>query len=514
MYKKNYNFNYKNFLLHFENSAIDAVSTIKKYTICDFTTEIFITIGILVFTSVVAYFIGHKDKSQSRISFLTLNYMRILLCIAAIFYVYDYSNAIDLGACFSNDYVIQTKKIIAIKLLIILSSIFVVSGTVFSAQKNKNISVELPIAFLTAILFLLLLVSANNLIFAYFSIIGFSLNLYILIFSDMVSSSAREAGIKYFYLSSLSAGLMLYGLFIIYAATGSLSYLDMASSFSHSHFVEVHHNFVNFGLTFFIFGIFFKLSAAPCHMWAPEVYDGAPNSITAFFILPVKIGVLSFLIFFLQINELIHELCLGKLEFAAAASLIFGSLGAVSARRTKKFLAYASVSQMGFLLTGLVAGPIYSGYDLSLFYLLLYVFANIIFIQVFLWTRTPSFKPMLYLSHFQFALLDKTTIFCFCVALFSLAGIPPIAGFFGKYFLLIALYKAGFPGLVFLALFVSLISTWYYLRLIKLILFISGKKNNTSWVPSPTTHFTQTSSLLRNFITTLLLSFILFLQFI
>jgi NADH-quinone oxidoreductase subunit N len=265
----------------------------------------------------------------------------------------------------------------------VLSSIFIISGALFALRDSRHNTLELAVVFLTALLFILLLISSVNLVCAYFCIVGFSLNLYVLIFSDTTSGSAREAGIKYFYLSSLSAGLMLYGIFILYGVFGSATYLDIASAVIESSFTYSNNSLIELGLTFFLFGLFFKLSAAPCHMWAPEVYDGAPNNVTAFFVLPVKIGVLAFLLFFLSLSNGFHELCTTKLVFAASLSLILGSIGAVTATRTKKFLAYASISQMGFLLLGLVAGGP-AGYEATAIYLIFYVLANIIFLQIFL----------------------------------------------------------------------------------------------------------------------------------
>jgi NADH-quinone oxidoreductase subunit N len=285
-----------------------------------------------------------------------------------------------------------------LKLLVVLSTLFILVNLNAHFSESRRALVEFPLALGLALLFILLLISAADLFFAFLAIVGFSLNLYILIFFNASeSAAAREGGIKYFYLSTFSSGLMIYGVFLLFLTFGSAN-LQTIEQIKPSP-AEV--KLIGLGVSFILIGLFFKLSAFPGHLWAAEVYDGIADPVLAFFMLPVKVGVLAFVIqilaaFSSSAYDVYHPLLLA----AALGSLLWGCLGALVELKTKRFLAYASINQIGFLLIGLLTDTV-GGYRSTLLYLLLYIIMTVVFLAVFLNARRSDGLSLIYLTDFR-----------------------------------------------------------------------------------------------------------------
>lgn len=314
----------------------------------------------------------------------------------------------------------------------------------------------------------------------FFAIAGFSLAMYLLVLFDSYTLPSREAGLKYFYLSAVSTGILLFGIFLVYHTVGSANYTQISLYLSELYFetsdLAVYTSsvrYVTLGVVFIFFGFMFKLSAFPGHLWAVEVYEGSPAPVTAFFILPVKVAV------FVTLARLLNTAFDGiadarwslLLSFAAVGSLLWGALAAIGARKVTRFLGYTSINQIGFLLLGLsLQTP--DALRATYIYLLVYAIMTGGFLIVFLQARRTDGLNLTFLN--DFSGLDRTEpLLCWHLAvyLFSMAGIPPLGGFFVKYYLFQSAMTEAAYGLIILGLATSLISTYYYLRLIKTFWF-------------------------------------------
>jgi NADH-quinone oxidoreductase subunit N len=330
---------------------------------------------------------------------------------------------------------------------------------------------EFSIVILIGVLLLLILVSSNNLMLLFLSLAGFSLNLYILVLYDGADSASREASLKYFYLSTLSAGMILFGILLIYTTIGDVTYY--AIRFYMDSPVDSHaRSIMSAAVLFILMGFFFKLSAFPGHLWAVEVYEGSPLPVMAFFILPVKVAVFATFMRLLNTGLLDFSFVwLPCVTLSALGSLLWGALAATQSRKTTRFLGYASINQIGFLLLGLVVDTD-DALRSAFFYLVLYAIMTGGFLLVFTHLRKAKGETLTALSDFR-GLGKEESLVCWnlSIFLFSMAGIPPLAGFLGKYYLLASLMERGLFVPVIVALAVSLITAYYYLRIIKTFWF-------------------------------------------
>ena len=370
---------------------------------------------------------------------------------------------------------------ISIKMLIIITCIFILENSIVYISNHRRHLLEYTILIILIIIFLVTMISAYNLITLFIGIMGFSLNMYVLLMYDAPESDSLESGIKYFYLSALSSGLLASGILIIYIVFQTTNFQEINFLLTDN---DVSHNsavLLHIMLYSIIYGFLFKLAAFPCHLWAPEVYEGSPNPVMAILILPIKVA--TFAIFVRLLVNVFHDIYIlwsYIIWFTTITSMLWGCLGAFSELRTKKFMAYSSINQMGFLLIGVVAATIVS-IQATLIYLIIYIVMQLGFLQIFLNTVNISDKKnraMLYLNDFKF-MAENNWIYSiiFVLILFSMAGIPPLAGFFGKYFLFSVAFDSEYYMLVIIGMFTSLISTFYYLRIIKIMWFDSPNWN-------------------------------------
>jgi NADH-quinone oxidoreductase subunit N len=438
-----------------------------------FLPEMVLTICItsLLVLLAVGLGAGQSKKELTHESLLAFRYA--LAYTGALYFLQLLTSTSDITVLFSG-YAWTSTYVVFFKLLTVIASYFILTASKSYISEHRRHIVEYPLVLTLATLFLLLLIGSGHLISAFLALVGFSLNLYVLVLFDAITVVAREAGIKYFYLSILSSGLMIYSIFLFLLTLGTGNLIEIAQYLpTDLELSATGDNVLHLAVVFLLIGLFFKLAAFPGHLWAAEVYEGSPDPITGFFMLPVKIAVLGFVMHLLAVT-LASAVAIWQpiVMISASVSMIWGCLAAVAEPKTKRFMAYTSINQMGFLLLGLATAST-EGYRSTLVYLLIYIVMNIGFLVVFLSARrTADGASFRYLTDFrELGQQDAVTSWMFALVLFSMAGIPPLAGFFGKYYLLLHAQEQGLYGLVIIGLATSLLSTYYYLRLIKIMWF-------------------------------------------
>jgi NADH-quinone oxidoreductase subunit N len=351
------------------------------------------------------------------------------------------------------------------KILILISSLFVLNTSKnYIIDKNLD-KFEYPIIILFSILGMFFMVSSNDIIVFYLGLELQSLSLYILASIDRDNLKSSESGIKYFILSALSSGLLLYGCSLLYGFSGSTNFDLIANELNKENIGAV------FAMVFILVGLAFKISAVPFHMWTPDVYEGAPTSITSYFAVVPKVAGLAVLIKFMVIpfSNILSE-WQTIIIFISIASMILGAVAAISQKNIKRLLAYSSIGHIGYALAGVATGNI-SGYQSAIVYISIYVIMNIgIFSCLYLLKKGGEYKenisdlsgvskkhPLLAIS--------------FLIILFSLAGIPPLGGFFAKFYVFSAVLEQQMYTLAIIGLLTTVISAFYYLKIIKIIYF-------------------------------------------
>ena len=368
------------------------------------------------------------------------------------------------------------------KILILISSLFVLNSSKNFITENNLDKFEYPIIILLSILGMFFMVSSNDLILFYLGLELQSLSLYILASIDRDNLRSSESGIKYFVLSALSSGLLLYGCSLLYGFTGSTNFDLIANQLTKENVGAV------FAMVFILVGLAFKVSAVPFHMWTPDVYEGAPTSITNYFAVVPKVAGLALLIKFMLIpfsNILLEWQTI--LIFISIASMILGAVAAIVQKNIKRLLAYSSIGHIGYALAGVATGEI-SGYESSIIYISIYVIMNIgAFSCLYLLKKDGQYKENISdLSGIskKHPLLAISLL----IILFSMAGVPPLGGFFAKFYIFTAVLEKEMFALAIIGLLTTVISAFYYLKIIKTIYFddsfiiLEKVKNKTAQV--------------------------------
>ena len=351
------------------------------------------------------------------------------------------------------------------KVLILLSSLFVLNSSKNFILDNKLDKFEYPIIVLLSILGMFFMVSSNDIILFYLGLELQSLSLYILASIDRDNLRSSESGIKYFILSALSSGLLLYGCSLLYGFTGSTNFDLIADQLNKENTGAV------FAMVFILVGLAFKVSAVPFHMWTPDVYEGAPTSITSYFAAVPKVAGLAVLIKFMHIpfsNILLEWQTI--IIFISIASMILGAIAAIGQKNIKRLLAYSSIGHVGYALAGVATGAV-TGYKSSIVYITIYVIMNIgVFSCLYLLKKDGEYKENI--SDLS-GISKKSPLLAisFLIILFSLAGIPPLGGFFAKFYIFTAVLEHKMYALAIIGLLTTVISAFYYLRIIKTIYF-------------------------------------------
>ena len=415
--------------------------------------EIFLTISIFS-----ALMIGVFIKNSFNLIF-NLCSVIILVTIAIIF-----NNSYSPEKIFLDSFLRDAYSNF-FKILILIASLFVLNSSKAFILDNKLGKFEYPIIILLSILGMFFMVSSNDIILFYLGLELQSLSLYILASIDRDNLRSSESGIKYFVLSALSSGLLLYGCSLLYGFTGSTNFDLIANELNKENVGAV------FAMVFILVGLAFKVSAVPFHMWTPDVYEGAPTSITSYFAVVPKVAGLAVMIKFMLIpfsNILLEWQTI--IVFISLASMILGAIAAIGQKNIKRLLAYSSIGHIGYALAGVATGAI-SGYESAIVYIAIYVIMNIgAFSCLYLLKKDGEYKEKI--SDLS-GISKKHPILAisFLVILFSLAGIPPLGGFFAKFYVFTAVLEQKMYALAIIGLLTTVISAFYYLKIIKTIYF-------------------------------------------
>ena len=333
----------------------------------------------------------------------------------------------------------------------------------------KIFKIEYPILILSSVLGMMIMISSNDLIVFYMGLELQSLALYVLATFNRDNIKSSEAGLKYFVLSALSSGLLLYGCSLIYGFTGSTNFNVIASQLNSNDYV------LTFGIVFILVGLAFKISAVPFHMWAPDVYEGSPTSVTLFFTMVPKIAALTVFIRFLYVPflNLIDQWQM-IIVFLSIASMVFGAVAAIGQTNLKRLIAYSSISHIGYALAGL-ATVSNDGIQSSVIYITIYIMMNLGLFSCLLMLKRNNeyFENIDDLSGLSknHPLLSLSLL----IILFSLAGIPPLAGFFAKFYIFKSVIEQSMYFLAIVGLLSTVVAAFYYLRIIKIMYFDEEK---------------------------------------
>jgi len=355
------------------------------------------------------------------------------------------------------------------KVLVLAASALTAAMSLQYLEREKLGRFEYPVLILLATAGMMAMVSANDFMSLYLGLELQSLSLYVLAAYHRDSARATEAGTKYFVLGALASGLLLYGASLVYGFSGTTSFEGLVKVFG-GHGAHPHLGFIA-GLVFIIAGLCFKISAVPFHMWTPDVYEGAPTPVTSFFAVAPKIAALILVVRVLMgpFGDLIEQ-WRQVISFIAILSMFVGAFAAIVQTNIKRLMAYSSIGHVGFILVGLAAGTA-DGIQGVLVYLAIYLFMNVGSFAVILCMRNQG---RLVEGIGDLAGLSKThpaMAAVMAALMFSMAGIPPLAGFWGKFYVFMAAVNAGLYSLAIIGLLTSVVSAFYYLRIIKIMYF-------------------------------------------
>jgi NADH-quinone oxidoreductase subunit N len=352
-----------------------------------------------------------------------------------------------------------------LKILALVGAAATILMSLDYAKRQMRPMFEYPVLILLSVTGMLMLISAADLIALYLGLELMSLSLYVLAAIDRDNLRASEAGLKYFVLGALSSGMLLYGASLIYGFTGTVSFAGIAAAAGEGGIGLV------FGLVFLFAGLCFKVSAVPFHMWTPDVYEGAPTPVTAFFAAAPKVAaiavfvraaVVAFPTVTLQWQQI--------LVFVAIASMVLGAFAAIGQRNIKRLMAYSSIGHMGYALVGLAAGT-QEGVQGVVVYMAIYVAMTLGTFACILAMRRGNVMVEEIADLKGLARTNPAMAFFLAMLLFSMAGVPPLAGFFAKFYVFLAAIKAGLYALAVIGVLASVIGCYYYLMIVKVMYF-------------------------------------------
>lgn len=434
---------------------------------------------LYLFISIFLLFMLSLIKSTNNFILMqkaTIN-LSLLILLLSYFLISNQTNYFDLNVYFvDNNFILLIKKII----ILILIIIFILS--VNYSHLNNNISYEFSILLLVAGWSILLLLNSINLIGIYLLIELQSFCFYILSSSKVKSNFSTEAGLKYFILGSLSSALLLFGISLLYGCTGLTNLLDLKMLFLFDNFQydfqyqfqqQNENHFLIFSLILILISLLFKLGLVPFHMYVPDVYTGIPTIVTTLFVVIQKLIIF---IVYLSLYENIFKYFYNTLNylliFSILASIILGSVTALAQSKIKRLIAYSAIVNSGFLMLGITTGTL-DGIAASLLFLIIYIVLMLTFFTIYLSAFTyyngnklASFKDLILLKKGNLILAV-----CLSLILFSTAGIPPLAGFYGKLFLFIAAIKEGLYAAAIISIIFTVVTAYYYIKLIKVMFF-------------------------------------------
>lgn len=326
---------------------------------------------------------------------------------------------------------------------------------------------------------MMLMAAALDLTIVFLGIELMSVCLYVLAGYMRKKERANESALKYFLLGAFATGFLLYGIALIYGTSGTTNLVTISKSFAQ---LSQNSLFV-IGCGMLVVAFSFKIAAVPFHMWAPDVYEGAPTTITGFMSTGAKAAAFAtFVAVFVRVFDIPGTALSSVVALIAAASMIVGNVTAIAQNNVKRMLAYSSIAHAGYMLSGIAAGNA-EGERGILFYLVAYTFMNIGAFGIVSWVEQQEDKKLTFDDYAGFSARQPAAAVLMSVFMFSLAGIPPFAGFFGKYYVFLAAVKADMTWLAIIGVMTSLLSVYYYLRLVVLMYFREGESDVAAKVP-------------------------------
>tara|TARA_E500000331_G_scaffold155536_2_gene151064 strand:- start:498 stop:1940 length:1443 start_codon:yes stop_codon:yes gene_type:complete len=432
-----------------------------------------IILSVFAMLSLLIGVYGGQDKRTANITFVTAG----LMVITGIWMLFDGSPS---ETAFNKMFIDDAFSRFA-KALVLLSSAAVLVMSLGYMLRHNLGRFEYPILIIFSVVGMMFMVSANDLMILYLGLELQSLALYVVASMRRESLKSTEAGMKYFVLGALSSGLLLYGASLVYGYSGSTNFQSIVTSLDSS---SRSLGFM-FGMILVVAGLAFKISAVPFHMWTPDVYEGAPTPITAFLSTAPKIAAMALFArvvhdaFFVMIAEWQQIVAL-----MSVLSMFVGAIAAIGQTNIKRLMAYSSIAHMGYALIGLASGTVF-GLQAMLVYMAIYVTMNV-GTFAFILSMEKDGQPVTDIySLNQLGVKQPGRALAMLVLLFSLAGVPPLVGFFGKLYVLRAAYDAGLIWLAVLGVLASVIGAYYYLRLIYLMYFGDNQDESLDVMKSP-----------------------------
>ena len=422
--------------------------------------EIFLSLSIM-FLLILGVFKKNSSKLIQNISLIIL----LITSVITLNETLGIQETLLFNSSVVIDYLSSFMKIVTLLaafLVLVISSNYLKTLKIFK--------IEYPILILSSVLGMMIMISSNDLIVFYMGLELQSLALYVLATFNRDQLKSSEAGLKYFVLSALSSGLLLYGCSLIYGFTGSTNFNIIANQLNSNEYA------ITFGIVFILVGLAFKISAVPFHMWAPDVYEGSPTSVTLFFTMVPKIAALTVFIRFLYVPflNLIDQWQM-ILIFLSIASMLFGAIAAIGQTNLKRLIAYSSIGHVGYTLAGVATGS-NDGIQSSVIYITIYILMNLgLFSCLLMMKRNYKyFEDIEDLSGLSknHPLMSLSLL----VILFSLAGIPPLAGFFAKFYIFKSVLEQSMYFLAIVGLLSTVVAAFYYLRIIKIMYFDKEKE--------------------------------------
>jgi len=446
---------------------------ISPYQFKLFNNEIILIIIIsllIIFSSILIKY--YKKKDIVFIIFNIILFSVFLILYNSFVQIYNLeSSSIIFNFALTIDFYSNS-----VKLLLCLWTLIVLIGSFRFLLNSKTSSIEYPLLIVLGLFFLMVLVSSYNFMVLYLSIEGLSLLLYVLA-AFPFNKGSLESSIKYFILSAIASGILVFGILIIYGHTGSFDFFYIKWILNH---IELSNKGIQYGLFCIIYGFLFKLGLFPCHMWSLDVYTGSWLPSTTFFMTSVKTGIVClFVRLLLYIFYPLMFIWKSVLILVCIGSLLVGCIGALTQKRLKRIFIYSSINQVGFSLLGLVTGNL-QGFTSSFFFIFIYILSSIGLFSILL--NTESYikgQNLVLLSDLtNFGLFNKRYSFIICIILFSMAGIPPLAGFFSKYYIFKSLVDSSMYMLAIYSILISIVNSFVYIKILKIMFFDKNVNRN------------------------------------
>ena len=429
---------------------------------------------ILFIFCLTSLLIGSFYDSVKTSNFIFFTTIVILILLAILIYISPYNTIPAFKGAFFRDAFAQYFQItilLSVAALLVLSKEYLI--------KCGLLKFEYPILIAFSTLGMLVVISSGNLLVLYLGIEVQSLSLYVIASFRRDNLRSTEAGLKYFVLGSLSSGLMLFGASLIYGSTGSIEFKEVLTAIDTDGFLLG----ITAGLVFLISGLAFKASAVPFHMWTPDVYEGSPTPVTGFFATAPKVAAIAILLRVLfdcfgSIVESWQQIII----FLSFCSMFLGSIAAIGQKNIKRLMAFSSIGHVGFALIG-VAAATEEGVTAVLIYMVVYVIMNIGVFAFILNMERDGVAVTNIQSLSMYSEVSQGQTFLLSILLFSLAGIPPLVGFFGKFYIFSSAINSGLIWLAVLGGIASVIAAFYYLKIVYLMYFGAEKENLTGSMP-------------------------------